>query len=490
MDSMQEVLIQPKPLEQYRRVVDESAYQRWRDTVRSLAERLAGSTVWHVNSTSQGGGVAEMLRPEVAYSRGAGIDTRWVVVSGTAPFFDVTKRIHHALHGSAGNGTPLGEAQHAVFEEVGRANAAWLLARVAPGDVVVLHDPQSAPLARPLMDAGVDVTWRCHVGTEGVNEETERGWAFLERYLADVPRAIVSRREYRIPFFAEDRVFVVPPAIDPFTPKNQAMDAGTVDGILAWADVLGCRGRVPADGPPSRRFIRESGAWGTVRRRATVVREGWGPMAGEPLVAQISRWDPLKDHMRVMQGFAEFSARSQGAGVHLLLVGPDNGSVADDPESVSTFDDLVAAWRELPYAARTRVHLVSLPMEDLDENAAIVNAIQRRADVVVQKSLREGFGLTVTEAMWKARPVLATRVGGIQDQIEHGVTGMLLDEPTDIDGFVGELERLLGDESMRARLGERARAHVLGHGLIVRDMLEVLSVAVGAPGLALLRDAA
>jgi hypothetical protein len=150
-------------------------------------------------------------------------------------------------------------------------------------------------------------------------------------------------------------------------------------------------------------------------------------------VLQVSRWDPLKDPLGVLQGFVRHVPDQLGA--HLVLAGPAATSVSDDPESEQVLQQVRRAAAALPRAARGRLHLACLPMDDLEENGAMVNALQRRADVVVQKSLAEGFGLTVAEAMWKARPVLASRVGGIQDQITHGLSGLLLDDPNDLTAF-------------------------------------------------------
>ena len=176
-----------------------------------------------------------------------------------------------------------------------------------------------------------------------------------------------------------------------------------------------------------------------------------------PLVAQVSRWDRLKDPLGVLQAFAEHVHGPDEP--HLVLAGPDVFAVADDPEGAGVLEESLAAWRELPARVRRRVHLALLPMDDADENAVIVNALQRRADVVVQKSLAEGFGLTVSEAMWKARPVVATDVGGIRDQIEDGATGRLV-QPRDLETFGRVVRGLLDDPHNAERMGEAAQIRV------------------------------
>ena len=177
-------------------------------------------------------------------------------------------------------------------------------------------------------------------------------------------------------------------------------------------------------------------------RRADLLQEAPLPTSA-PIVLQVSRWDRLKDHVGVLHGFVDHVA--DGLGAHLVLAGPAADSVRDDPEGTEVLRQVQQAWSSLPGFKRARVHLACLPMDDLEENGAIVNALQRRADVIVQKSLAEGFGLTVTEAMWKARPIVASQVGGIQDQITHGHSGLLVPDPTDLRSFGGAVRKLLAD---------------------------------------------
>ena len=180
---------------------------------------------------------------------------------------------------------------------------------------------------------------------------------------------------------------------------------------------------------------------------------------GARLVLQVSRWDHLKDMAGVLTGFADQLSRLP-ADVHLMLVGPDASGVSDDPEAAAVLDECLAIWPAQPSDAQHRIHLCSLPMDDVDENAHLVNALQRYATVVVQKSLEEGFGLTVTEPMWKARPVIASKVGGIQDQIVDGESGLLLDDPHDLDAFGALLLRVVQDEDLARRLGTAAHQRV------------------------------
>ena len=443
-------------------VIGAEAVAAARDRAASLRERLAGRTVWNINSTATGGGVAEMLPSLIGYARDLGVETRWLVIEGIAPFFGLTKRLHHALHGAAGDGSPLGEAERAVYEQVAEENAAGVLAHVGPRDIVILHDPQTAGLAPHLARAGIRSIWRCHIGSDAANEEVERGWAFLAPYLDPVDAFVFTRQAY-VPALASGReVMLIPPSLDPLTAKNEDLDAGTVRAVLAHTGMIAGES---GDGPVS--FTGQDGSPRRVERRAEVVRSGPPPPADVPLAVQVSRWDPLKDPLGVMQGFAAIAADTDA---QLVLAGPDTSGVADDPEAAHVLEETIAVWRELPEAVRDRIHLVSLPTDDVEENAVMVNALQRHAAVIVQKSLQEGFGLTVTEALWKGRPVLASAVGGIQDQIEDGHDGALLADPSDLAAYGAQLRDLLAQPERAEALGRQARETVRERFLSVRHL--------------------
>lgn len=425
--------------------------ERFARTAAAAREALDGSVVFNVNSTAQGGGVAEMLQTLLSYVRGAGIDARWLVIDGDPEFFTITKRIHNGLYGGPGDGGPLGADERARYEAVQRRNAEELLALARPGDVVILHDPQPAGLASAARAAGATVVWRCHVGCDETNEWTERAWSFLRPSLADVDAIVVSRASLAPPWAAPEQVDVIPPSIDPFAAKNAPMSDQNVLHALAYTGLL-----AGPDGRTHVPFTRADGSPGRITHRADVLQAGQPPPPDTPLVVQVSRWDRMKDMAGVMDGFAAHVDPSLGA--HLLLVGPAVTGVADDPEAATVLGECMVQWRALPHAARARVHLACTPMHDPDEQAAIVNAIQRHAAVVVQKSVAEGFGLTVAEAMWKQRPIVASAVGGIRDQIDDGVTGLLLADPGDLPAFGAAVERLLRDRDEAGRLAMNAHA--------------------------------
>ena len=464
----QEVRVAPLSPERLREVLDHDDWAAFEEAIAHALRAFEGRVIWMVSSTAAGGGVAEMLRYFLAYSRGADVNVRWLVITGNHEFFEITKRIHNFLHASPGDGGELGPDQTRIYEEVTAANAEQMAALVRDTDIVLLHDPQTAGMVPRLKQTGAHIVWRSHIGAERPNELVHRAWEFLDDYLREADACVFSRHSY-VPDWANAlRTEVIQPSIDVFSPKNQDMDTVTVRAILSHVG-LAVDG---VEGTPV--YTRYDGTPGRVDRLCEVLSTGPPPGFGDPLVVQISRWDRLKDHMGVMQGFAEHVAPATDA--HLILAGPNVNAVADDPEGAEVLNEVWEAWRELPHARRARVHLSCLPMADIEENAAIVNALQRHATVVVQKSLEEGFGLTVAEAMWKSRPVIASAVGGIQDQIEDGVTGILLEDPTDLDTF-GELVLALLNDPERARqIGARAREYVRQHFLANRHAAQYVEL--------------
>ncbi len=450
-----EVAFPSLPLERFRELIGEGRYSDLQTVAAQTRALMGDGTIWNVNSTERGGGVAEMLQVLLGYSRGAGLDVRWMVLAGDPEFFSITKRVHNRLHGVPGDDGELGPAQAAHYRKVLAANAAALVAMVRPGDVVLLHDPQTVGLVDALRGTGAFVVWRCHVGSDHANDWTENAWAFLRPFVEDCHAWVFTRDAFVPHWLPKDRVAVIPPSIDPFSPKNEDLSKDNVRRILVGVGAVA--GQRDANGRRGE-FVRRDGSVGRVVRRATIVPDGEPLDPAVPLVVQVSRWDHLKDMAGVMAGFA-----SQVVGrvdASLALVGPAVAGVSDDPEGAEVLAECVAAWEALGPAARHRVRLVSLPMDDVDENAAVVNALQRHASVIVQKSLAEGFGLTVAEGMWKAKAVVASAVGGIVDQITPG-TGVLLDDPRDTDAFGSTLASLLEHPGELAAMGQRARQHVI-----------------------------
>jgi trehalose synthase len=449
---LEDVSVTPLNAERFRDVLSPEGLAQFERATARGHELLDGRTFWNVNSTAHGGGVAEMLRSLIGYARGVGIDARWVTIGGDPEFFRITKRLHNRLHGYAGDEGPLGEAERAVYERVADEHADLLAQRVAPADVVLLHDPQTAGMVGPLVRKGVPVIWRAHIGLDVPNDRAREAWRFLIGYIEPADAYVFSRAAYAWEGLDEAKVTVIAPSIDAFSPKNHAMSFTSVTAVLRAAGLA-------ADHHHRSRaiFERLDGSVGKVEHSARIVEEH-ALRLDVPLVTQVSRWDRLKDPMGIMAAFAEH-VHADDEEPHLLLAGPDVTAVADDPEGAEVFDEIDAAWHRLAQRVRRRVHLALLPMQEADENAVIVNALQRRSDIVVQKSLAEGFGLTVSEAMWKGRPVVASDVGGIRDQIEDGQTGYLV-EPTDLVAFAERVNGLLADPHGAERIGTAAAARV------------------------------
>lgn len=432
-------------------------------------DRFAGHAIWHVSSTARGGGVAELLRALLPYARAAGVDVRWIVLREGPEFFTVTKRLHNHLHGDPGDGGELDADARRLYDSVLQANIKALTPLMQSGDIVYLHDPQTAGMVAALCDNGLKVVWRCHVGVDEPNDLVRGAWDFLRPYVERADAYIFSRREYLWDGLDERKAWFMPPVIDPFSPKNQELEPEVTAAILKQI------GLVPdgLEGAPV--FTRADGSPGRVEREATILQEEGVPN-GSKVVAQVSRWDRLKDP----HGLLEMLERHlEDPDLHLVVVGPEAAGVSDDPEGGAVYGDVAETWRRLPPDVRRRAHLVSLPMRDIDENGAMVNAIQRRADAVVQKSIAEGFGLTVAEAMWKRRPLVASRVGGIQDQVVDGKTGILIDDPHDLAACAKAIERILADPETARAMGEAGHQRVIDNYLAVFRLREYVDLLAG-----------
>jgi trehalose synthase len=408
--SLEEVTVTALDPDRFRTLLAPDALGAFEHTLSRGRELLQFRTFWNVNSTARGGGVAEMWRSLIGYARGGGIDARWLVIGGDPEFFAITKRLHNRLHGHDGDGGALEDAERGAYERCCAANAELITPHVRPTDIVLLHDPQTAGMIPHLLSTGALVIWRSHVGVDPPNERAREAWRFLMPYVERAEACVFSQSAYIWEGLDPAKLDVIAPSIDAFSPKNHVMAFTTVTAVLRVAGLA-------ADHHHQLRavFERLDGTVGVAASKAQLVEEQ--PLRLDvPLLAQISRWDRLKDPIGVLAAFAEHVPAAEHA--HLVLAGPDVVAVADDPEGSEVFAEVEQVWSELPRRLRRSVHLALLPMTDADENAVIVNALQRRADVVAQKSLAEGFGLTVSEAMWKGRPVVASRIGGIRDQIE------------------------------------------------------------------------
>jgi trehalose synthase len=438
----------PGRIEEFLGLLSPGAADRFRAAAGRAREVLDGRTVFNISSTATGGGVAEMLHSLLGYVTASGIRARWLVIEADSEFFAITKRLHNAIHGAGTVEEVPAAAERAHYEQVNEANLGPIRELITPGDVVVVHDPQPAGLIPGLRAAGAKVLWRSHIGRDTPTPVDTAAWEFLRPYAEHADGFVFSRRPYAPAWVPADRLTVVPPSIDPLSVKNRPIDPGDTVRVLLEEGVLD----------------------GTGQSRPGVVSGGHAPGPDAQLVVQVSRWDRLKDMAGVMSAFAGVAPAHPRA--HLMLVGPAVAGVTDDPEGAEVFAECLRRWGELPGEVAPRIHLVQVPMDDPDRNALVINAVQRHAAVVAQKSIVEGFGLTVAEAMWKSRPVVASAVGGIADQITDGRDGLLLSDPRDLPAFGALLSKLLADPELAGRLGAAAHQRVHERFLGDRHLLQ------------------
>jgi len=379
--------------------------------LREQAATLQGARILHVNATAYGGGVTELLRSSVPLLRDLGLHVDWKVISGSQEFFRATKALHNALQGSPQS---LDEAERAAYMQCARENGPLL---DGGHDFVVIHDPQPAAMLSTHGRGDAQWVWRCHIDTSEPNPDA---WRFLRPLLAEFDAAVFTMDEFVPPDLPIARVRTIAPAIDPLSPKNLDISERTAGQILDWIGV-------DMDGP---------------------------------LVTQVSRFDPWKDPFGVIAAYR--LVREEVPDLQLALVG---SMALDDPEGWEVYgqlqehaehDELIHIYTNLTGASNVEV-----------------NAFQRLSDVVVQKSIREGFGLVVSESLWKGTPVVAGRAGGIPLQMPDGVGGVLVDSVQEC--AAGMLE-LLGDRKLAGELGERGREHVRERFLLPRLLLEELAL--------------
>lgn len=450
-----------------------ASIDRLRREAEPVADAMRGRTLWMINSTAQGGGVSEMLPGMITHFRELGFDAHWAVIeTDDTRFFQLTKNVHNLLHGMGD--ASLGNGDRELYEAVNRANASALLEHVKDGDIVVVHDPQPMPLARFLRAErnGLCTVWRCHIGLDVDTPETDAAWEFLKAYAGDYDHAVFSAPEYVAPYF-EGCSSIVYPSLDPLSSKNRPMPVQEVVATLERAGLLGEPG--PRVLPQFQHTVQRMQPDGTFQ---TALEPDDLGLLTRPVVTQVSRWDRLKGFLPLMQGFASFKEQLESEPpedeletrrlglTRLVLAGPDPTSIADDPEGVDVLEELKAAWVALPAAVRGDVALLALPMADLEQNALIVNALQRVSTVVAQNSLREGFGLTITEAMWKGVPVLSnSRACGPRQQVRDGVDGRLIGNPEDPAEIGRALRSMLRHPERTERMGRAAQRQVHDHFL-------------------------
>jgi len=408
---LQEVALGHKTLTDYTHIVGKDLTEQ----IRRLAEPLKGKRVLHVSATAFGGGVSEILYTLVPLMRDVGIDAHWHVIFGKEEFFEATKLLHNSLQGAE---ETLSDEQWKVFDEINQMNAEGLQGE---WDVVIVHDPQPIGLRRGAREKGGRWIWRCHIDLSTPNPAPiERLLPMIEEYDASVwhmeqyvPSAMGRHRE---------AVRICPPAIDPLSPKNMAFS--------------------PED--------------------AAFVCRQFGIDVDRPLITQVSRFDPWKDPIGVIDAYRQVTEQVPEA--QLAMVG---SMATDDPEGMEYFQ------KTFEYAGGDDDIKI---LSNLNNVGAIeVNAFQSQSDVCLQKSIREGFGLTVTEALWKGRPTVAGNVGGIPLQIEDGVSGYLVNSAQECADRCLEI---LQDPELGKKLGREGKEHARREFLtprLLRDWLQLFT---------------
>jgi len=388
-------------LDEYQPIVGEGVVAE----LRLLGERLHGRRVLNVNSTRVGGGVAEILNRLIPLLQEVGIDAQWDVVRGTQEFFDLTKRMHNALHGKPETFTAEDRETYNIATEQNLGSIDL------NSDIIFIHDPQPAGLIRAKRDLGNKWIWRCHID---VSAPAPGAWEFIAPIVEKFDLAVFSApqfsRELPIP------EVLIAPSIDPLSDKNRELSDSEIEQVL----------------------------------------QRIGIRSDKPIVTQVSRFDRFKDPMGVIDAFRLARERVD---CQLILVG---GGATDDPEGAQVLKEVCDRA-----ADDTDIHIIDLPPTSNVE----INAIQRASTVVIQKSLKEGFGLTVSEALWKGKPVIAGAVGGIPLQITHKYSGILTHT---VEGTAFWIKMLLSAPEFAARLGENGREHVRNNFLLTRHMRDYM----------------
>jgi trehalose synthase len=404
---LQTVDVGERSLEAYRGVAPDAIL----DELTHLAAGLRGVRVLHLNATPYGGGVSELLRSAVPIYNDLGLLSDWKIIKGDEAFFQVTKAIHNGLQGAS---LTLSEEQRAIYLANAKQNARMLEEEY---DIVVVNDPQPAAILSLLEKKAARWIWRCHIDTSRPNPDV---WGFFRRYLTGYDGAVFTMAEFVPPDFPLARVDIIPPAIDPLSPKNLRLPEETARQVLDWI----------------------------------------GVRLNRPLITQVARFDPWKDPMGVVEAYKQ--ARGEVPGIQLALVGsmalddPEGWEVYRQLESVAEADPLIHVFTNLTGVGNIEV-----------------NAFQRLSSVVVQKSIREGFGLVVSEALWKGTPVVAGHAGGIPLQMADGVGGMLVDS---VERCAAAMVHLLQHPAEAEELAARGRARVREHFLLPRLLLNELAL--------------
>lgn len=382
--------------------------------LRQLSSNLKGIKVVHVNSTRVGGGVAEILERLVPLQQELGFDAHWEVISGGPEFYECTKNFHNALQG---NPVRIPEKLLKAYEDTNEKNAEEMAASLRDADVVWIHDPQPAPLIKYFVERKGRWVWRCHIDA---GHPFRPIWNYLRKFVVRYDTSVFSLAEFSQ--VLPHTQYIIPPSIDPLSEKNRDLTHEEVNSVYGLFGI-----------DPAR-----------------------------PLITQISRFDRFKDPVGVIEAYR--LAKGFVPSLQLVLAG---GGATDDPEGEVVLKEVQAAADGDP-----DVHVLLLP----PDAHTTVNALQRASDIIVQKSVREGFGLTVTEGLWKGKPVVGGDTGGIRLQVLNHNTGFLVSTP---EGAAMRIRYLLKSRRLREDMGEKAREFVRENFLLTRQLREHLTLMAG-----------
>jgi trehalose synthase len=384
------------------------------DELMQMGYVLNGMKILHINSTKMGGGVAEILTTMVDFMKVLGIEVDWHVVRGTPEFFECTKQFHNGLQGLKQT-TPSPELFKA-YEETNRANAEELKSAIEQADIVFIHDPQPAALIASFPERKNKWVWRCHIDVSNPNRVI---WKFLKNYVQQYDASIFSLVNFAQPL--PHPIYLIPPSIDPLTEKNIPLPEEEIAAIYTRFDL-----------DPTR-----------------------------PMILQVSRFDYFKDPMGVIRAYQ--LAKKFKRGLQLVLAG---GGAPDDPEG-----EIVLKRVKEAAQSDKDIHVLFLPAD----SHRTINALQRAADVVLQKSIKEGFGLTVTEALWKHKPVIGGNCGGIRLQVVNHHTGFLVNTP---EGAAERIRFLLQSPDVAKEMGEKGHRFVHEYFLNTRHLRDYLTLII------------
>lgn len=445
--------------------------------VGAKAKKLRGRTVWMINSTANGGGVAEMMPKMVSILRQLDVNTNWLVMSpGNEQFFQLTKRIHNLIHDW---GTPgFNNDEKALYKSVSKAAADQLEKMIPAQDIMVVHDPQPLGAGAELIRRhGIRAIWRCHIGLDKNTPKTESAWDFLRHYADIYDCAVFSAPEY-LPYFLKDKSFIISPAIDPLSHKNRDISSPDLISILYKSGIVKNGHHIHLNPIWKRKALRLDADGKFIR---TSAGDGF-ELLYRPTVTQISRWDRLKGWQPLIEGFVLLKRKYRKSGnnkspvnlrilaTQLVLAGPEPSAVQDDPEGKGVLEDLCNYYKKLPAIDQNDISILTLPMSSTRQNHLMVNALQRCSSLVAQNSLQEGFGLTATEAMWKQVPVLGTTACGLRQQIREGKDGFLTINPIDPEEIAENLERILPKPKLLEKCGKSAQKRVYKEFLIFNQI--------------------